>query len=116
MDVAYSPDGRWLASAAAMSYRPVEPGEVMLWDAETGREIRTFAGHTAGVLGVAFSPDGRWLASGCGDGIVRIWDTRDPAGRPASCRGTSVRWNAWCSSRTADLPRPVAVWLRRVVK
>jgi WD40 repeat protein/serine/threonine protein kinase len=76
-DVAYSPDGRWLASAG-VNKREIG-GEVRLWDAETGREIRNFGKHTAGVHGVAFSPDSRWLASGWGDGMVRIWDAKDPA-------------------------------------
>ena len=88
-DVAYSPDGRWLASAGGDGHDPLEPGEVKLWDAETGREIRTFVVHTAGVFGVAFSPDGRWLASGCADGMVRIWDTRDPAGKARELPGHS---------------------------
>jgi WD40 repeat protein len=55
-------------------------GAVRLWDAETGRAIRVFEKHAAGVHGVAFGPDGRWLASGWGDGMVRIWDTKDPVG------------------------------------
>jgi len=75
-DVAYSPDGRWLASAGE-DERELG-GEVTLWDAETGRKIRNFGKHTAGVHGVAVSPDSRWLASGWGDGIVRIWDAKDP--------------------------------------
>src|SRR4029077_13253139 len=40
-DVAYSPDGRWLASGGGNDDRP--PGEVRLWDAATGKPIRTFA-------------------------------------------------------------------------
>jgi WD40 repeat protein len=76
-DVAYSPDGRWLASAAQDEQESA--GEVTLWDAETGRKIRNSGKQTGGVHGVAFSPDSRWLASGWGDGMVRIWDLRNPA-------------------------------------
>jgi WD40 repeat protein len=86
-DMAYSPDGRWLASACGREWLPSERGEVTLWEAGTGVEIHKFPAYKAGVLGVAFSPDSRWLASGCADGMVRIWDTRDPAGKPRELRG-----------------------------
>jgi WD40 repeat protein len=88
-DVAYSPDGHLLASATAKSIGLIdrEPGEVKLWDADTGREVRTLAGHTAGVHGVAYSPDGRWLASACGDGLVRVWDVTDPGRAVLTLRG-----------------------------
>jgi WD40 repeat protein/serine/threonine protein kinase len=86
-DVAYSPDGRWLASACGHEYLPSQLGEVTLWEAETGAEIHRFPAYKGGVLGVVFSSDSRWLASGCGDGTVRIWDTRDPAGTARELRG-----------------------------
>ena len=66
---------------------PLKPGEARLWDAETGQEIRTFVVPAADVFGVAISPDGRWLAAGCSDGMVRIWDTRDPAGKARELPG-----------------------------
>ena len=56
---------------------------VRLWDANTGRELRKFSGHTEGVIGVAFSPDGTRIASGSGgrfgrwggwDYAVHLWD------------------------------------------
>src|SRR5262249_27662069 len=62
-------------------------GEVRLWDAETGREIPGLKKYTAGVRGVTFSPDSRWLASAWGDGIVRIWDAKDPAGKALELPG-----------------------------
>jgi WD40 repeat protein len=88
VDVAYSPDGGWLASAGMD--QPDDQklgGAVRLWDAETGRAIRHFGKRTAGVHGVAFSPDSRWLASGWGDGMVRIWDTKDPASEARELTG-----------------------------
>ncbi|MBI5960775.1 MAG: WD40 repeat domain-containing protein, partial [Chloroflexi bacterium] len=80
--VAFSPDGRLLASSSIDK-------TIILWDVETGTVIRRLQGHEDWVNRVIFTPDGRTLVSGSGnflitaipipglgtrDTSVRVWD------------------------------------------
>ncbi|CAM5673494.1 hypothetical protein SAVIM338S_07098 [Streptomyces avidinii] len=65
--VAFSPDGRTLATGSA-------DNTVRLWDPETGKLRSTLEGPTSVVYSVAFSPDGRTLATGSDDNSARLWD------------------------------------------
>ncbi|MGL4554438.1 MAG: c-type cytochrome domain-containing protein, partial [Gemmataceae bacterium] len=56
--LAYSPDGKWLASG---SYQ-----EVKVWDAKTGALARTVGGFAERVVALAFSNDSKLLACGGG--------------------------------------------------
>jgi eukaryotic-like serine/threonine-protein kinase len=65
--VAYSPNGRRLASA---SYDK----SVRVWDLDTGRTVLTMPGHRGRIYGMAYSPDGNRLATGGENGTAKIWD------------------------------------------
>jgi WD40 repeat protein len=69
INVAFSPDGRHLATAS-------HDKTVKIWDALALKPILTLIGHADRVNGVSFSPDGRQIASGCRDGTVKLWDAR----------------------------------------
>lgn len=95
--IAFSPDGKWLATASG---DPGQFGSVKLWLAEPnggGKPLRDLLESTDCVFSVAFSPDSKLLAAAGADRAIRIWPLacgrvvrslrpRDPASRSGSLR------------------------------
>ncbi len=94
--LAYSPDGRTVATAG---YRD---NVVALWDAVTGEPRATLMGHPQRVWRVAYSPDGTLLAS-CsaseneGEDTVLVWEVA--TGRPR--HRLRIRW-VWSVAFSPD--------------
>jgi len=70
--LAFSPDGRWLASGS-------KDNSVRLWDMEAGEQHAVLEGHTNWVWAVSFSADGTRLYSASADETARVWEV--PSGR-----------------------------------
>jgi WD40 repeat protein/serine/threonine protein kinase len=70
--LAFSPDGKTLASAAGFG-----ESDIRLWDVATGRETGKLAGHGSWVSSLVFSPDGKKLISSSADQTIRTWDVAD---------------------------------------
>jgi WD40 repeat protein/tRNA A-37 threonylcarbamoyl transferase component Bud32 len=79
VSVAFSPDGTRLASSTSrpngITLRNL-PGEVKVWDAQTGQELLTLKGHGPFVDSVAFSPDSKRLATLSRDNTLKVWDAQ----------------------------------------
>jgi Caspase domain/WD domain, G-beta repeat/Bacterial Ig domain len=70
--VAFSPDGNRLLSGGTDK-------ALKLWDAATGRLVRTFKGHAGQTKSVAFLRNGHRIVSGSDDGTMRVWDAETGA-------------------------------------
>jgi WD40 repeat protein/serine/threonine protein kinase len=103
--VAYSPDGRWVATGA---------DDIILWEAAARRKLLRLE-QTSTVRGLAFSPDSRWLVSSHDDGSTLIWDALEHdkvgnlQGHSKSVNAVALsRSGAWLASGSDD--RSVIVW------
>lgn len=89
LSLAFSPDGRRLASGSGDT-------TVRFWDLSTETPLVTGKGHTGWVLCVSWSPDGRMLASGGMDGLLCLWDAQTGALLGKLCGHkkwiTSIAW------------------------
>jgi hypothetical protein len=98
--LAFSPDGKWLASAGT-------DAAVCVWEAATGKDVLRLAGHEAEVLSVAFSPDGQKVFSYGADGQGYLWSLKR---KPAAGRREALR-ELW-----TDLAGPDARKAHRAVR
>jgi WD40 repeat protein len=93
--IAYSPDGKWLASSD-------DDGVVKIWEAATGKEMRALEKQPDWAQGLDWSPDGTRLAIGRYDGTVGIYDAA--TGRRVSSLPLDTSATRPAASRTAAAP------------
>ena len=107
--LAWSPDGQELI--AATYHEPI-----VVWDAQTGEQLRSLGGHEGKVFDVAWSPDGGRLASASDGGTLIFWDRGgrklrtivDPSGR-----AYSVAWSPDSSRLASGGAGRLTVWETR---
>jgi WD40 repeat protein len=81
--IAYSPDGKWLATAGGR----LEPaGELKIWDPTQGTQVSSLIGHQHSIRGLAISPRGERLATISYDGTLRLWKLTDGPREEHVCR------------------------------
>ena len=67
LGVAFSPDGKRLATAS-------NAGIIKVWDALSGKELLNFIGHSSQITDISFSLDGTRWATASHDGTAKVWD------------------------------------------
>ena len=81
--VAFSPDGKTLASASCDC-------ALKLWDPLSGWELATYQGHSTAIRSVVYAPGGDLVFTAGGDGFIRAWDAH-PRSLPRDTFGPQRR-------------------------
>jgi WD40 repeat protein len=71
--LAWSPDGKYLAAGMSNGTPSALNGQVHICDAQTGKIVYTYSGHTAGVTAIVWSLDGKHIASADATHI-HVWE------------------------------------------
>ena len=69
-NLVYSPDG----SRFITGYYGEEYNNIKIWDANTGKCLKTLTAYSHWVVSLAYSPDGSRFISGSWGGNIKIWD------------------------------------------
>jgi WD40 repeat protein len=108
--VAFSPDGRLLASGS-------QDRTAILWDVTERRAIATLrGGHTNSIRSIAFSPNGAVLATASVDSTIRLWDVvaHQLVGQPLREHSGAVVSLAWSADgqilASGGLDKRVILW------
>jgi WD40 repeat protein/serine/threonine protein kinase len=106
--LAFSPNGRWLASGGG-DYR------VRIWDVESGQLMHELIEHQLHVNAVVFSADGSLLASG-GRNEIKLWNSQTGlllatlTGHEGSIRDISFSPNGRTLASTSFFDPTVRLW------
>jgi WD40 repeat protein len=72
LSLAFSPDGKWLATGGGEASRS---GELFLWDMATQTMVKDIKdAHSDTIMSIEFSRDGKYLVTGAADKFVKLWD------------------------------------------
>ena len=71
--LAYSRDGRYLAMGTEEFSYTAPPGEIILWDTESGRNRLVLQAKMSRVRSLAFAPDGRAVVAATREGVF-LWE------------------------------------------
>jgi WD40 repeat protein len=103
--LAFSPDGRMLASVSGAINGSADPG-LRIWDVATGKPLRRFKSAPRGAHAVAYLPDGRSIVTAGGDGDALVWNVSDLADRrPPEPPEAEALKTLWSDLASDDAPR-----------
>jgi WD40 repeat protein/predicted Ser/Thr protein kinase len=70
--VSFSPNAKRIISA--------DGNDINIWDASSGKKLKTLSGHDDTIWSMSYSPDGTRIVSGGNDKTVRVWNAVTGAG------------------------------------